>query len=207
MNALAADAAITAEQVRGLPLDTQRGTVAMALFILTEAMLFVALFFAYFYLSLDKPQWPMDEPPTLTMPLVMLAVLLASSGVLEWGRRQGRAGRERAARGATVLTAALGAAFLVLQSLEYRKHLKVVMPTTDAYGSLFYTITGFHGTHVLLGVLMLLYVAFLPRLGPGDRPPHRPLHDASLYWHFIDGAWIVIVALVYVLPHWQRSSP
>lgn len=196
----------TLRDLRTLEWDTRRGTVTMLWFITTETMLFVSLFFGYFYLGVGRP-WPMDEPPELKMSFVMLVLLLLSSVVLEWGRHRSKSGAEISARIAVLSTAGMGAAFLVLQALEYRKHLRTLLPTTDAYGSMFYTITGIHGAHVLLGVLMLLYVSLLPKLGPGERPPHRPLHDASLYWHFIDATWVVIVALLYVLPNIKGSAP
>jgi heme/copper-type cytochrome/quinol oxidase subunit 3 len=85
---------------------------------------------------------------------------------------------------------------------EYRDHLKTLKPTTDAYGSLFYTITSIHGLHVVLGLLMLGYVLVLPHIGPNaNKSPHRPLHTASLYWHFVDSVWVIIVTLLYVVPN------
>jgi cytochrome c oxidase subunit I len=184
-----------------LPEDDRRGTGAMLLFITTEALLFVTLFFSYYYLGRDEPRWPLDDPPKLTLAFIMLAVLLASSALLHWGERGLRQGRRGRARGAVFGTVALGLVFLVLQGLEYRDHLKSLLPTTDAYGSIFYTITSFHALHLLGGLLMLAYVGFLPRREPVDRPPHRPLHNASLYWHFVDLVWVIIVALLYVTPH------
>ncbi len=182
--------------------DEHRGIQGMLWFVLTEAMLFVALFFAYYLLRSDNPQWPMDAPPKLGFALAMLVILLASSGVVEWGRQRARRGDEGKARLAVFITLLLGLVFLLLQVFEYREHLKVLKPTTDAYGSMFYTITSIHGLHVILGLTMLAYVAMLPWIGPGsNRPPHQPLHAASLYWHFVDGAWLVIVLLLYVLPH------
>jgi cytochrome c oxidase subunit III len=192
-----------ATSIRELPWDNRRGTVSMALFIATEAMLFVAMFFAYFYLGRAQPQWPMDPPPKLTLALIMLVVLLASSAILQWGENVSRRGRTGAARAALGVTILLGLVFVGLQVLEYRDHLRTLQPTTDAYGSIFYTITSIHGAHVLLGLSMLLYALILPRLEPTDRPPHRPLHNASLYWHFVDGVWIFIVALLYALPNWR----
>ena len=89
---------------------------------------------------------------------------------------------------------------LVLQFFEYRNHLQTLLPTTDSYGSIFYTITTIHGAHVTLGLLMLAYAIVLPRLEPAGRPPHRPLHNAALYWHFVDIVWVFIVGLLYYLP-------
>ena len=193
-------------RVRALGWDEDRGVHGVLWFIVTEAMLFVSLFFAYFFLAAHNAHWPMDEPPKLKLALIMLVVLTASSVVLEWGRHQNRRGRESVARSSALATVVLGALFLYLQTLEYAEHLRKLRPTADAYASLFYTITSVHGAHVVLGLLMLAYVVTLPRIAPGAaHPPHRPFHVASLYWHFVDGAWAVIVLLLYVLPNVHRT--
>lgn len=185
-------------------IDDRRGTWAMVMFILTEATLFVFLFFTYYYIAYNwKGQYP-PEPPKLTLALVMLGVLLSSSAVLYAGERAEKAGRTGTARlcvGGTVL---MGIGFVILQTIEYRNHLKELKPTTDAYGSIFYTITSFHGAHLLLGLLMLIYVLMLPEIGPGHKPPHRSLHNAALYWHFVDVVWLVVVGLLYVVPNLRR---
>jgi heme/copper-type cytochrome/quinol oxidase subunit 3 len=185
-------------------IDDRRGTWGMLLFILTEAALFLMFFFTYYYLGhVSRGPWP-PEPPKLMFALVMLAVLVSSSIVLHLGERAETEGRSGAARlfvGATVL---MGIGFLVLQTLEYRNHLKTLTPMTDAYGSIFYTITSFHAAHLMLGLCMLLYVLALPQIGPGHKPPHRALHNASLYWHFVDFVWVLIVALLYLAPNIGR---
>jgi heme/copper-type cytochrome/quinol oxidase subunit 3 len=56
----------------------------------------------------------------------------------------------------------------------------------------------------VLGVLMLAFVLFLPKLAETRKPPHRPLKNAALYWHFVDLVWVVIVGLLYVTPHFVR---
>jgi heme/copper-type cytochrome/quinol oxidase subunit 3 len=186
-----------------LPLDDRRGSLGMLLFIATEAFLFLMLFFAYYYLGADAPRWPAAEPPKLRFALPMLAILAGSSLVLHWGERQLRDGAHFVARVAVLITIAIGAAFLILQSLEYREHLRTLTPRTNAYGSIFYTLTSFHAAHLVLGICMLAYVLLLP-LGRVDRPPHRPLHNAALYWHFVDLVWICIVALLYLAPNVTR---
>ena len=84
---------------------------------------------------------------------------------------------------------------------EYRDHLRDAPAATDAYGSIFYTITSVHGAHVLLGLLMLVYVLLCRDSGRRAKPPHRPLHNAALYWHFVDVVWVVIVVLLYLAPN------
>ena len=193
---------VSAVLIRELGWDEDRGSRAMAWFIFTEAMLFVAFFFSYFLVGSTHPHWPTDTPPPVKPAIIMLIVLLASSGVLEIARKLAREGREGYARGCVAITILLGAVFLTMQGREYRDRARELLPTTDAYGSLFYVITGVHGLHVLLGLLMLLFVACLAKIGPGARrPPHRPLHVATMYWHFVDAAWVCIVAILYLLPH------
>jgi len=188
-----------------LPVDERRGTRGMLLFILSEAMLFLMLFFSYFYLGSNQPRWPMHPPPKLLLASIMLAILLLSSAVLYWGERASEQGRHVAARLSIGATLSLGIVFVVLQVFEYRDHLKTLKPTTDAYGSIFYTITSVHAAHLVLGLTLLAYVLVLPRVGHMGQPPHRPLKNAALYWHFVDAVWVVIVATLYVAPHYVRG--
>jgi len=184
--------------------DHASGTYAMALFIATEAMLFVMLFFAYVFLSRGDLRWLRETPPQLPYALTMLGVLLLSSAVLLWGETRAKAGRLRVARNATLGTVALGIVFLVLQVLEYRKHLKELTPTSDAYGAIFYTITSVHGFHLVLGLLMLVYVAGQTRLAQHADQWHASLTNTAMYWHFVDGIWVLIVLLLYLIPNWRQ---
>jgi heme/copper-type cytochrome/quinol oxidase subunit 3 len=185
-------------------IDRRRGTWAMVLFIVTEASLFVMLFFTYYYFGSGwRGPWP-PEPPKMMLALIMLAILLTSSIVLHAGELAERRGHKRLARALVGATILIGAGFIGVQALEYREHLKTLTPLTNAYGSIFYTITGFHAAHVVLGLLMLCYVMILPEIGPAEKPPHHALHNASLYWHFVDAVWIVIVTLLYVMPNLGR---
>jgi len=183
-----------------LPWDVRRGSQAIGWFILTEAMLFVAMFFSYFYLARNAATWPPDAPPKLPLALLMLVILLSSSATLEKAKWHLRRHAETAARWWVAGTILLGIVFLGVQVLEYRDHLRSLRPTSDAYGSIFYTITTIHGLHVVLGLLMLLFVLALPRLEPRTRLPYHPFHNASLYWHFVDAVWVLIVFCLYLLP-------
>lgn len=152
------------EHAGRLVVDNRRGTHAMLLTIATEAALFVMLFFAYFFLSKQGWRWPTEEPPKLKLALLMLAILLTSSGILTWGESQVKKRSYVAARLAMAITAALGVIFLFVQYLEYKDHLQTLTPRSNAYGSIFYTITSFHAAHVVVGLIMLLFVLALPRL-------------------------------------------
>ncbi len=182
-----------------LGFDEARGTFGMALFIATEALLFVSLFFAYFYLGRGQPAWP-PEAPKLTMALILAAILVASSAVLHEGERARRTGRLAVAAAALWTTVALGVLFLVVQAGEVREKLSTLTPQKSAYGSIFFTITGFHAAHLTLGLFMLAFVGMLPRSDVRAEIPEESLRNVSLYWHFVDIVWVVIVAVLYVLP-------
>jgi len=182
-------------------LETERGSLGMKLFILTEAVLFVLLFFSYYYTEKGDWRWSTEEPPKLHFALPMLAILMVSSFVLHWGEKRVRAGEHRRGITGMWITVVLGIVFLILTFFEYAEHLKTLTPQMNAYGSIFYTITTFHGAHLILGLLMMGYVLLLPRIGEAAQPPHKPYHTASMYWHFVDTVWVFIVGLLYIAPH------
>lgn len=200
MSTLVTEAPAQATPIQ-LGLDQERGHFGIWLFIGSEVFLFVMLFFAYFFLSFGDWRWLREEPPKLTLALIMLAVLLTSSAVLRWGEKQVERARYSRGRGAMAVTVLLGIAFLALSFFEYREHLRDVTPWSDAYGSVFYTITTFHVAHLILGLCMMAFVLCLPRVGATSRPPHRAYEDVAVYWHFVDTVWVFIVALLYVLPN------
>jgi heme/copper-type cytochrome/quinol oxidase subunit 3 len=182
-------------------LDDRRGTFGMALFITTEATLFVILFFAYYYIEKGNQRWKVDEPPKLHYSLPMLAVLATSSLVLYWGEQQVKKRKYGLARVGLGGTIFLGLVFLTLTYFEYTEHLKHLTPRTDSYGSIFYTITSLHGLHVVLGLFMLTWVLMIPRWEPARDTPHRPYHNVAMYWHFVDTVWLFIIAILYVGPN------
>ncbi|MGH9686951.1 MAG: cytochrome c oxidase subunit 3 [Candidatus Acidiferrales bacterium] len=192
--------------LKGLPIDQRRGENAMWCVIATEAMLFVCMFGSYYYLGTNKDRWAHNVPPELKYPFILLAVLLSSSVVLEWGKRQVKRQRYRAGRLALWATVLIGLVFLVLQAFEYLEHWTTLTPDTDSYGSIFYVITTLHAAHVIAGLLLLAYVGVMPRYGETRRSPHRPYSTVSLYWHFVDFVWIWIVLLLYVIPAFQGHA-
>jgi heme/copper-type cytochrome/quinol oxidase subunit 3 len=194
--------AVPVEKTSRRRVDERRGRAGMRLFIVSEALLSVLLFFAYFYLRSGAPIWG-TPPPKLTLALLMLAVLLSSSAVLHWGQRRVEHGDARRARWSLWGASLLGGIFLVIQSYEYADRLREIRPSTNAYGSIFYTITSLHGIHVVLGILMKLYVSALPTIVRPAEPPHRPLENVAEYWHFVDVVWIMIVVILYAGPRFS----
>lgn len=178
------------------------GGWGMVLFIVTEASLFASLIAGYFYLQSNASEWPPDgmPDPELLLPLIGTALLLGSSLPMWWADRSIARGDSVGLRLGLLLGFLLGAAFLGVQVFEYSR--KTFDIDTNTYGSLFYTITGLHGLHVLIGLLMNLYVQVRAWLGHFTARRRLAVQNAVLYWHFVDAVWIVILATVYFSPRW-----
>ena len=97
----------------------------------------------------------------------------------------------------------LGLVFLYVQYREYHEKLKHFRPWSHSYGAIFFTITGFHGMHVLFGVLVLAWALVRATVNGGhwDEHEHTGVACVSLYWHTVDAVWLFIVASLYVSPH------
>jgi len=135
------------------------------------------------------------------LPTINTALLLTSGVTLTIAHHLLREGK----RGATVLwmwlTVLLGIAFILVQGYEYYHaytgmNLKL---SSGAYGSTFFMLTGFHGFHVVVGMLMLLFITI--RLMKGHFTPdrHFGFEGAAWYWHFVDVVWLFLYTLVYWL--------
>jgi heme/copper-type cytochrome/quinol oxidase subunit 3 len=99
------------------------------------------------------------------------------------------------------VTALLGATFVGGQVYEFTSFYREGLGyTTSLFGSSFYTLTGFHGVHVTVGIIMLMSLVGINRRGrfTGDRAEVVEL--VGLYWHFVDIVWILIFTLVYLIP-------
>ncbi len=181
------------------PLARSPGAWGMMLLIATEASLFGYLLFSYFYLgSMARGTWPPLGPPELSLALPNTGLLLLSSGTMYWaeyGIRRGRAARLRIGLLATFL---LGALFLAIQGIEYAKSAET--PTTNAYGSLFYLITGFHGAHVVVGLVMIAVVAVRALRNHFTVGRHEAVTNVSWYWHFVDVVWLAVFTSLYLAP-------
>jgi heme/copper-type cytochrome/quinol oxidase subunit 3 len=156
---------------------------------------------AYFFLRFQaSARWPPEgiEAPTLVLPSIMTVVLLSSSipmHIADAGIRRGSRVRLRVGLLASFL---LGATFLGLQVFEYVEKLREFTPQTNAYGSLFFMITGAHGTHVAGGLLLNLWVQVQAARGFYGRDRHQTVRNVALYWHFVDAVWIAIFSSLYL---------
>lgn len=178
------------------------GWWVMALVIATEAMLFAYLLFAYFYLgSMTVGEFPTGGPPDLKLSLPNTIILLVSSGTMYWAERGIRAGSQFRLRLGMAMTFVLGVIFLVIQAIEYSH--KSFAPQTNAYGGLFFTITGFHGAHVLIGLLMNVVVQIWAWRGWFGVDRHLAVTNAAMYWHFVDAVWLVVFFSLYITPRFS----
>jgi heme/copper-type cytochrome/quinol oxidase subunit 3 len=180
------------------------GWWGMVMLIATESMLFLALVASYFFLRFQSgPRWPPEgiSTPALELPLVMSVILWSSSIPVHLADRAVRRGDHRTLRLGLALGFVLGAAFLGLQGIEYAELLTEFTPTTNAYGSLFYTITGFHGLHVVVGLLFSVWTQGRAWRGAFDRHRHLTVQNFTLYWHFVDAVWVVVLAALYLSPN------
>ncbi|MGN6388423.1 MAG: cytochrome c oxidase subunit 3 [Burkholderiaceae bacterium] len=173
------------------------GVWGMVTLIATEAALFAYLLFSYFYLaSQAQGRWPPSGPPKLTLASINTVILIVSSVFVWWGEQ----GAKRGKKGQTVIGLAgglvLGIAFIGLQLKEW--HDKPFGITTDPYGSLFYTITGFHMMHVVVGLVFLAVMLIWAALGYFSPRRHAPLSIGALYWHFVDVVWLAVFSSLYL---------
>jgi heme/copper-type cytochrome/quinol oxidase subunit 3 len=174
------------------------GWWVMVLVIATEAMLFAYLLFGYYYLWSMAPGWPPDGAPRLTLAAPNTALLLASSATMWWAERGIRRGATGRLKLGLLVTLALGVVFLAVQGVEYSR--ETFGPRSHAYGSMFYTITGFHGAHVAVGLLMNVVVQVRAWLGHFSAERHLAVTNAALYWHFVDAVWLAVFATFYIAP-------
>lgn len=181
------------------------GWWGMVLLIGTEAMLFGTLIASYFYLRFNSaPVWPPDgiEKPTLELPLIMSVLLLSSSIPVHMADRGIRKGRQRALRFGLAAGFVLGAVFLFITvGIEWPEKLREFTPTTNAYGSLFYALTGFHGSHVLVGLVISAWTQVRAWRGAFDHDRHLTVQNFAMYWHFVDVVWIFVLSTIYLSPH------
>jgi cytochrome c oxidase subunit 3 len=171
----------------------------LVLFLVGDGMTFAGLFAAYLTFRAVNPLPPGGVYDLeLLLPTINTALLVASSFTFHRAARQLRLGEGFGCRLWLLITAAMGAAFLVSQMLEYFK-----LPfglTTNLFASTFYVLTGFHGLHVTLGVMMILIVWWQARDGGSiNSESHFGLEAAELYWHFVDGIWVVLFGIIYLL--------
>jgi heme/copper-type cytochrome/quinol oxidase subunit 3 len=174
--------------------------LGMLLFIASESVFFILLIVAFVVYhsiagNVAEVARYLDRVKTGVFTLFLI-----SSSFTAWragvSRQHGRHGRSLVW---LVMTILFGMIFLVGQGLEYRRliHQDVTI-SRDLFGTTFFTLTGFHGLHVLTGLIMLLVLLGLGVRQQPDEPQKRAAEAVSMYWHFVDVVWMVIFPVVYI---------
>ncbi|MGH7651458.1 MAG: cytochrome c oxidase subunit I [Gemmatimonadaceae bacterium] len=183
----------------GDPSRTSVGGWGMSLLVLNEAVFFAYLIFSYFYLSsLSQHSWPPGGPPALKLVLPNTVILIASSFTAWWASRGIEANNGKRLRIGLIITIVLGVVFLVIQGFEFAS--KDFRPNGSAYASSFFTVTGFHGAHVLIGLLILGTILIRAFRGHFRSENHLAVSNAVLYWHFVDVVWLAVLVSLYIVP-------
>jgi cytochrome c oxidase subunit 3 len=182
---------------------TQHGghnLTGMIIFLCSESVIFLAFFAGYAVLKLSSPVWlPAGvEGLEVRAPLINTIILVSSSFVAWFAELQLQRGRLWGFRALWLLTMAMGSIFVVGQAIEW--HGLAFSLQAGVFGGTFYLLTGFHGLHVITGILLMALM-----LGRSFRPGNYDGGEAgvtsvSLFWHFVDVIWIILFALLYL---WQ----
>ncbi|NBT90295.1 MAG: heme-copper oxidase subunit III [Verrucomicrobia bacterium] len=171
----------------------------MLVFLASEAMLFAGLIGGYIVLRLAQGpgNWPPPGAPDIGIQISL---------TYHWGEASMRKGKSGLL--GYGITAVLGAIFLGVQAWEWLhlKHEGMWFNTFGIYGSCFFTMTGFHGAHVFLGLVAILYVVGRAifrqmQLFSGQTPKgsHTCEELTGYYWHFVDVVWVFLYGILYVL--------
>jgi heme/copper-type cytochrome/quinol oxidase subunit 3 len=176
------------------------GWWGMLCLIATEASLFAYLLFSYFFVAVQRgAAWSPDPHPTMRLAGPNTVILLLSSVAVWWGEEGAKAGHRARQLGGLGVGIALGVAFLVVQVFEWKA--KSFSLSSGSYGSLYFTITGFHMVHVVVGLLMLTAVWIWSALGLFNPRRHAPVSISSVYWHFVDVVWLTVFFSFYLSPY------
>jgi heme/copper-type cytochrome/quinol oxidase subunit 3 len=176
--------------------------LAMWLFLGSECLLFGGLISTYMLYrgrtqSGPRPETVYDIPFTS----VSSFVLLMSSLTMVLAVSAAHRGEVERTRLWLTATALLGATFVGGQVYEFTAFYREGLGfTTNLFGSSFYTLTGFHGAHVTIGIIMLMSLVWITLRGNISGNRAEVVEIVGLYWHFVDIVWIVIFTLVYLIP-------
>jgi cytochrome c oxidase subunit III len=182
------------------------GWWGMIFFIASEALIFANLIAAFLYLeirNLPAHLWrlPSGDRLDYVFPLINTFILLASSIPARIAGAGAAKGNRRQMIGGLLGTIVLGATFLGGQLFEYTNLVaQNFTPQFRVFGSAFYTLTGFHGMHVTVGVIFLLVCFFRALRGDFSPKHHFAVEAAEMYWHFVDLVWVAVFSTVYLLP-------
>ncbi|WP_414548870.1 cytochrome c oxidase subunit 3 [Anabaena sp. CCY 0017] len=168
-------------------------------FLCSESLMFGGFFATYLFFRGITEVWPPEGTGVeLFLPAINTVILVSSSFVIHLGDVAIKKNNVVGMRFWYLVTALMGAIFLVGQVYEYM-NLGYGL-TTNVFSNCFYLMTAFHGLHVFVGLLLILGVVWRSRRpGHYSATKHTGIEMAEMYWHFVDIIWIVLFTLVYIL--------
>ena len=176
------------------------GKLGMWVFLASEVMFFTGLIGAYIVLR-SAPGWPGPEGH-LSVPIGTMntLILIGSSVTIVLALAASLLEHIRAVQGWLLLTILLGSCFLVIKGFEYAaKFSHHIFPSTNVFWSCYFALTGFHGLHVLGGIIFNLWLLSRTLTEEVWRAQRHRLEYAGLYWHFVDIVWIFLFPLLYLI--------
>lgn len=179
------------------PMDKR--IVGMLVFIGSEAIFFMLLVLAYVYFRSAGIYGPTAKNLDVGTTAIFSVCLFASSFTVWQAERNLKKRNRWWAVGWLIATIVLGAIFLYGEVHEYLGLIdKDITISRNTFGTSYYVLTGFHGIHVLTGLIMLTTIAVFTAFGEYKDGKTTPLTLISYYWHFVDSVWVVIFAIVYI---------
>ncbi|MGK7915105.1 MAG: heme-copper oxidase subunit III [Prochloraceae cyanobacterium] len=169
-------------------------------FLLSESIIFLSFFAGYIVYKTTTVDWlpPGVSGLEVREPTINTVILVSSSFVIYLAERELQRHNLKGFRFFLVLTIAMGSYFLVGQAIEW-SNLAFGF-TSGVFGGTFYLLTGFHGLHVLVGILLQIIIMVRSFIPGNYDSGHFGVNATSLFWHFVDVIWIILFILIYV---WQ----
>lgn len=172
----------------------------VVLFLIAESFIFLGMFVAFVIYRSVVPVWPPEGTPELELllPGINTIILVSSSFVMHRGQSAIKNNDTSGLRVWFAITAVMGAIFLAGQLYEY-SNLEFGL-TTNLFTSSFFVLTGFHGLHVTVGLLLIFFVLIRSQQpGHYSSESYFGVEASELYWHFVDVVWVILFGLVYLL--------
>src|ERR1700730_3951357 len=183
------------------------GMMGMYIFLASEVMFFGSLFATYFYLYGSHGVWPPLPPSSkpeyyvswFPIPLVNTVVLLSSGVTCHFAADAIARDNRRRFFVLQIATIVLGFAFEAGQLYEFINAFgRGLNLTANTFASAFFTMTGFHGAHVLGGLILLILILYRASKGQFSSQHHVGVAAVTLYWHFVDVVWFFLFTILYV---------
>jgi heme/copper-type cytochrome/quinol oxidase subunit 3 len=172
-------------------------------FVGSEAFFFGALLVSYAFLGMFKTVGPASVHALNAFRTGMFSIPLFVSSATVWMFRRNFEKKNYLASKLWLLTTIiLGAVFIYGEASEYIEMYKEqITMGRNTFGSAFFTITGFHGMHVTLGLIILLITLGLFAFGDIKKLGISTIESVEVYWHFVDGVWVFVFTVIYLLPY------